>query len=257
MRWFRYREPRETTAISSYQSLIRGTNSRLDAPVAASGAPFPVILFNHGWHGRRTNDTFLTEELASRGYVVASIDHTYNASLVAFPERTGGLCIPMLLRTSTFLNWRHSGTTESDLGQRIVEASRRPALCIESDRVDEQGCRYAWFGRINANQAGAIGHSFVGAAATEVCAQDPRVHAAVNLDGWFFGAIHARGPGQPLLFVDSSSALPDPPPYLKVSVSAVLNSELTLPIQRHPCTDLAGICSRSTEHLTWTSPISL
>jgi hypothetical protein len=46
----------------------------------------------------------------------------------------------------------------------------------------------------------------------------------VNLDGWFFGAIHARGAGQPLLFVDSSSTEPEMPPYVKVSVSALLNS---------------------------------
>jgi predicted dienelactone hydrolase len=83
-----YREPRETNLFSSYESVIH-TNSRLDAPVADATAPFPVILFNHGWGGRRTYDTFLTEELASHGYFVASIDHTYNARQVAFPDGTG------------------------------------------------------------------------------------------------------------------------------------------------------------------------
>ena len=71
----RYRELRETNTISSYQSVLL-TNSRLNAQVTQAGTPFPVILFNHAWRGRRTNDTFLTEELASHGYVVASIDHT-------------------------------------------------------------------------------------------------------------------------------------------------------------------------------------
>ncbi len=47
--------------------------------------PFFVLLFNHGWAGRRTQDTFLTEDLASHGYVVAAIDHTYNSVRVALP----------------------------------------------------------------------------------------------------------------------------------------------------------------------------
>jgi predicted dienelactone hydrolase len=60
-----------------------------------------------------------------------------------------------------------------------------------------------WFGRLNTDMAGAIGHSFGGAAATAVCAEDRRVRAAVNMDGWFFDAIRARGANQPLLFMES------------------------------------------------------
>jgi hypothetical protein len=44
------------------------------------------------------------------------------------------------------------------------------------------------------------------------------------MDGWFFGAIHARGPNQALLLMDTSTDPPDLTPYLKVSVSAVLNT---------------------------------
>jgi predicted dienelactone hydrolase len=58
-----------------------------------------------------------------------------------------------------------------------------------------------WFGRLNTNEVGAIGHSYGGAAATAVCAADPRVRAAVNMDGWYFNAIHARGANQALLSI--------------------------------------------------------
>jgi predicted dienelactone hydrolase len=81
-----------------------------------------------------------------------------------------------------------------------------------------------WSGRLNTHLAGAMGHSFGGAAATEMCAKDPRVRGAINMDGWFFGAIRDRGSEQPLLFMDTSTVQPDLTPYLKVSVSAVLNS---------------------------------
>jgi len=220
-RFARYREARETDAPSSYQSVIL-TNSRLDAPVAFTGSPFPVILFNHAWGGRRTNDTFLTEELASQGYIVASIDHTYNASLVAFPDgrvvRGNAANDINALETSTPERVRaiwDKELTKWVADQRFV----LDGLADMNIAADTQ-----WFGRLDTDRAGAIGHSFGGAAATAVCAEDRRVHAAVNMDGWFFGALHARGPGQPLLVMDAYTAqvgeLPDPREKVEAALDA-------------------------------------
>lgn len=47
-----------------------------DAPVLASGAPYPLVILSHGYTGSRYLFTYLAENLASKGYVVASIDHT-------------------------------------------------------------------------------------------------------------------------------------------------------------------------------------
>jgi dienelactone hydrolase len=200
-RFARYREPRETKVLSSYQSVIL-TNSRQDAPIAISGGPFPVILFNHAWQGRRTNYTFLTEELASHGYIVASIDHTYNASQIAFPD---GRVVHGV--ASNEINDPETSTAErvrTIWDKEIVKwvADERFVL----DRLTQMN-RLAgtpWFGRLDTNNAGALGHSFGGAAATAVCASDPRVRASVNMDGWFFGAIRARGPNQPLLVITAT-----------------------------------------------------
>ena len=78
-------ETQETTPLSSYQSVL-WTHARLEGPIASHGHPFPVLLFNPAWTGRRTQNTFLAEELASHGYIVAGIDHTYNSGPVAFPD---------------------------------------------------------------------------------------------------------------------------------------------------------------------------
>ena len=47
-----------------------------------------------------------------------------------------------------------------------------------------------------------------------MCDEDRRVHAAVNMDGWFFGAIRERGPSQPLLVMytapEQAGETPDP-----------------------------------------------
>jgi dienelactone hydrolase len=199
-RFARYREPRETHLISSYQSVLP-TNSRLDAPLAAASSPFPVILFNHSWAGRRTNYTYLTEELASQGYIVASIDHTYNAGLVAFPDGR------VIRGTSADLDGvgETTGHVRAIWDKELLKSAADEQFILDQLEIMNHSAGTSWYGHLNTNLVGAIGHSFGGSAATQVCAIDHRVRASVNMDGWFFGAIQARGPNQPLLVVDSSS----------------------------------------------------
>ncbi|MDR9392070.1 MAG: dienelactone hydrolase, partial [Trueperaceae bacterium] len=46
-----------------------------DAAPDASGAPYPLVIVSHGYPGNRYLLAHLAENLASKGYVVASIDH--------------------------------------------------------------------------------------------------------------------------------------------------------------------------------------
>ena len=74
----------------TYEDVMGNANSK-DRPVipfsflgravraakpALSGGPYPLIIVSHGYTGSRLLFTYLTENLASKGYVVASIDHT-------------------------------------------------------------------------------------------------------------------------------------------------------------------------------------
>ncbi|GHF56668.1 putative dienelactone hydrolase [Deinococcus metalli] len=43
---------------------------------AVQGGPFPLVIVSHGYPGSRYLLSYLAENLASKGYVVASIDHT-------------------------------------------------------------------------------------------------------------------------------------------------------------------------------------
>ena len=47
-----------------------------DAPPISGVAPFPLIIVSHGYPGSRYFLSYLTANLASKGYVVAAIDHT-------------------------------------------------------------------------------------------------------------------------------------------------------------------------------------
>ncbi|MDM7968829.1 MAG: dienelactone hydrolase [Paracoccaceae bacterium] len=72
-----------TTPGTTYDTVIRdgrtaatlsGRAARDAAP--ATGATYPLILISHGYPGNRFLMSHLGENLASKGYVVASIDHT-------------------------------------------------------------------------------------------------------------------------------------------------------------------------------------
>ena len=60
------------------------TNSCQDA-VVAEGV-HPVVVFTPGLTATFTDYTFLMEDLASRGYIVAAVNHTYEATAVEFSD---------------------------------------------------------------------------------------------------------------------------------------------------------------------------
>ena len=88
--WYPATKPAGTAEYVVYESAMPGTPSAdtparfkiygralRDAPAASGrGAPFPLVVVSHGYPGSRTFLTWLTENLASKGYVVAAIDHT-------------------------------------------------------------------------------------------------------------------------------------------------------------------------------------
>ena len=59
----------------SMQSPVE-TNAYRDAPLA-DGAPYPVVIYSHGFGGHRDVAIFLTTHLASHGFIVASPEHIH------------------------------------------------------------------------------------------------------------------------------------------------------------------------------------
>jgi len=196
----RYRRPKETTRLSSYQAVL-STHSLQDAPLAAGR--FPVVVLNPAWHGFRNRGTFITQELASHGFVVAAISHTYNSSFVELSDGT---------------------VAHPDYGQDIgFNASEdfpiegRIALANEELAIHTADCRFvldelerfdrtpghAFQAHLLMQRVGSCGYSFGGAVAAELAREDPRVRAALELDGAMHGESAAHGLNKPLLLIES------------------------------------------------------
>ena len=61
------------------------SHSFMDLQLSDSENHYPILLFSHGFNGFRNQNTFQVEELASQGYIVLSIDHTFDAAATVFP----------------------------------------------------------------------------------------------------------------------------------------------------------------------------
>jgi predicted dienelactone hydrolase len=70
-------------------AVVEAIESVGDADVLKTMEPMPLVIISHGYPGNRYLMSHLGEDLASKGYVVASIDHrdsTYDVETC----RTGG-----------------------------------------------------------------------------------------------------------------------------------------------------------------------
>jgi hypothetical protein len=195
-----YRRRNETTLRSSYQAVLP-THSLQDAPVASGR--FPVVLYNPAWHGFRHRGTFMTQELASHGFVVAGISHPYNSSIVELSD--GRVALP---------------DYSLDLGfslDRYIPLDQRLALADEELVIQTQDCRFLLDelqrfdrspghpleGRLHMDRVGGYGYSFGGAVSVELAREDPRVCSALELDGVLHGAAAKHGLDKPLMLIDS------------------------------------------------------
>ena len=150
------------------------TNSCLDAPI--SNGAHPVVVFTHGYTGTFTDYTFIFEDLASRGYVVASVDHTYEATAVEFPDG----------------RFVHSGFG-SHLGSTLLEDKQALALALTVRLADLKFVRTElermnatahgpFAGKLDTSRVALAGHSMGGLAASLGVQRDRRFRAGVILD---------------------------------------------------------------------------
>lgn len=212
-----YRRWKETTRLSSYDSFLK-THSHLDAPVAQRGSPFPVLLFNAAWGGERTQNTYQTEYLASYGYIVIAIDHTHNSSIVAFPDGQ----VVRADRIPSIDDFSHATQAhQMTVANRELDTQTKDDIFVlNTFSAMNTDARSPWYHALDMQRVGAFGHSFGGATAVEACFRDPRIRAALNMDGWMYGAISREVLNKPLFVMYEEGWPPDAKQLARESTSS-------------------------------------
>jgi predicted dienelactone hydrolase len=176
------------------------THAIENGPLRRSSAPYPVLVFSHGFGESSLTYAIQLEDLASHGYIVFAIEHPYDAYAVHLPDG----------RVIQFAAARWDSALALPRGAVNYQLAQIPLLAgdvrFTLDRIVranvEPGNRFGH--ALDLHRIGVFGHSLGGMAAAEACRLDARIRACMNED--------ADDQGRP--FADGPEALPMKQPFL-------------------------------------------
>ncbi len=212
-------------------SLVR-THSHRDAALASARSTYPVLLFSHAYNqGIPPQNTVQMEELASHGYLVFSIGHSYESLVlihsdgktVAVSEERMHRVRDELGSTGALIKQLLASEDTNERAGLLQQISAAGPLLNESLRIWVADTRFLldelasldgtneprrFAGRLDMTRVGIFGMSFGGTAATEVCVLDSRCRAGINLDGLQYGvaALPQSALKVPFMFMTNESA---------------------------------------------------
>ncbi|MCL2529792.1 MAG: hypothetical protein FWE41_05615 [Coriobacteriia bacterium] len=151
------------------------TYSKENLQLAGQHSSYPVILFSHGWGYSIELYTTQCEDLASHGYIVAAIDHTFMNGAALLPGGIVGMSESPV----------YSGNIYPQISLDLVQITAGDAIFVINVLEElNSGERSSLFKeRLNLGSLGMVGHSLGGTAAYYLAINDSRINAAINLDG--------------------------------------------------------------------------
>ena len=183
------------------------TYSFIDAPISENKDSFPVIIFSHGYGlGIPELYTFISENLASHGYIVFSITHPYESVEIDLPnkptvylseDRANTVLQENLMEYAEMKRVatpeeRESATTgvleNSFIAMESIEEWTKDAEFL-LHQLDASNSQIPDFlkRKMDLNSIGALGHSFGGAMSGQLAMNDSRIKAVMNMDGFQYG----------------------------------------------------------------------
>ncbi|WP_433257625.1 alpha/beta hydrolase family protein [Streptosporangium sp. CA-135522] len=169
------------------------TNAFSDAEPEGRKHGLPLVVLSPGFTKPRSELTALAEDLASRGYVVAAIDHTYENVATTFPDGRVATCVTCEIKKDPAW-WEKLGR------------SRAADVSFVLDRLT--GSHPKWKGArlIDPSRIAMAGHSAGGASTIPTMLTDSRVRAGIDMDGTTQAPIPDGGLSRPFLFLGKQSS---------------------------------------------------
>ena len=192
----------------SYRALFTARTHAVEGADPVPGrARFPVVIFSHGGGIPVLFYTALLEDLASHGWVVAAVEHTYDGDVVVYPD---GHIVDQTQwdqdqrRTpeerARFHRWRYETGAADD-----------SFVLDQLEKLDSGRIPSPLAGRIDTRLAAAAGHSFGGMVSLTACERGARFRAGVNLDGGLDSGTSYGTIGQPVMAMFGGGVPPKRP----------------------------------------------
>ncbi|NUW38931.1 alpha/beta hydrolase family protein [Nonomuraea rhodomycinica] len=166
------------------------TNAAEDA--APTGRGLPLVVLSPGFTHPVSSLTSLAEDLASRGYVVAGIDHTYESYATTFPDGRVAACLAC------------DSDTDPGFGTGVVAGRAADVSFV----LDQLPAKWAGSDRIDRSRIAMVGQSIGGAGAMAAMVKDSRVRAGIDMDGTTYARIPKGGFSRPFMFLGSPQHVP-------------------------------------------------
>jgi predicted dienelactone hydrolase len=209
-----------------------------DAEVSSGQPRYPVVIMRVGASAYVVGYSTLAEDLASHGYVVVCFDAPYRTQVVVFPDGRE------VVRARENDPEAVQGSEQDRLADRLVSAWAADTTFV-LDRLERlnAGDPPGKFGdRLDLSRVGIFGHSLGGATAAQVCHDDPRCRAGIDIDGAPRGSVVGSGISRPFLFLLSDhgdAADPD---------SRRIRADIQSIYDRLPVTGRARVMIRGANH---------
>ncbi|MCF2857248.1 hypothetical protein L1286_07195 [Pseudoalteromonas sp. SMS1] len=172
--------------------------SILDAPIAQhERTGWPVLFYSHGLGLFETDNRELLETLASHGFVVVAINHTYLAGVTTF--NTGK-------STHLYLPEEQQDVT-TPLGRTYFDTTVAAQIGQDVQLTHEWLLWHQWHldHQIDLRNIGTLGFSLGGSAAMNGCQLIAYCIAAANMDGIVLGTVAQQPLNKPLLLLSAST----------------------------------------------------
>jgi dienelactone hydrolase len=220
---------------------------------------YPLIVFSHGAFGIKASNTSTFKNLASNGYVVASIDHPYHS---LYTKDTEG---NMVLANQSFMqevedvnNDVYDEAAAFELKQKWLKL-RSDDINFVLDTIKQQAGNQGSdevYQHIDTNEIGLMGHSLGGAAAAKLGRDRHDIAAVINLDADLLGEELGVENGKPVI---NKEIYPVPllsiyTDTMKNLMDSVTDPELVLPQKYISDTapDAYEVYIKGTHHLSLT-----
>lgn len=184
---------------------------------------FPVLIFSHGYGSKATGYHALLTEIASHGYVIINMNHTYESLGTTFPDgrkkyfdydfqreiSANGMdaMYPLIDAFKNGLSYEERHPIVKKAVKEFYESQSvdrwAEDMIYTIDLLEQWNSGGTLKGHLDLNSIGVLGHSNGGGAAGKVPLLDQRVKAAANIDGITWGNLIDTTYQLPFLYVSA------------------------------------------------------
>ncbi|KAK1579938.1 tat pathway signal sequence [Colletotrichum navitas] len=166
------------------------------APCASKADKYPLIVFSPGRALTRLAYGVLARSLASYGYIVVTVDHTYDATVVEFPDGS--------------VRYAENATnSDRDYVETLLDSRQKDVSFVINQLLDTSAVSSLMTGTqvsIDPGKVFVAGHSLGGATAAASLYADDRVLGGLNFDGLIIGPVATEGTHKPLVLVGTPTS---------------------------------------------------